>query len=79
MEKRDMKNELNDLSVGSTFVWCGLIYEVKESTCCRDCSFYIPDHGCYCDIVKEDIPLCGGFLRRDEKCVVFVKVGEVRD
>lgn len=78
MEERDMEKDFENLPVGSTFEWCKLIYEVKESPWCGDCSFCVPGHGCYFYTINEDIPHCSSGLRKDGKSVVFVKVGEVQ-
>lgn len=79
MEERDMKNELRDLPIGSTFVWCGLIYEVKERFPCKGCWFLDVDNGCTVCVGGNNIPACDAFSRKDDKDVIFVKVGEVQD
>lgn len=74
-----MKKDFESLPVGSTFEWCKLIYEVRESSSCKDCSFCAADCGCTVSLVDRSIPRCGGFLRKDDKDVIFVQVGEVQD
>lgn len=79
MEKRDFGKSCEDVPVGGTFEWCKLIYEVRESSSCKDCWFLNADDGCTARFVNRSIPRCGGFLRKDGKDVIFVKVGEVQD
>lgn len=79
MEERDMKESCLDVPIGKTFEWCKLIYEVRESSSCKGCWFLDADNGCTVRFVDRNIPRCGGFMRRDDKDVMFVKVGEVQD
>lgn len=74
-----MKKNFDSMPVGDTFEWCKLIYEVKESPICEDCSFCVPGCGCTVALENKDIPHCASSLRKDGKSVVFVKVGEVQD
>ena len=79
MEERDVKKTCEEVPVGGTFEWCKLIYEVRESSSCKDCSFLVADCGCTVRFVDRSIPRCGGFMRKDGKDVIFVQVGEVQD
>lgn len=79
MEERDVKKSCEEVSVGGTFEWCKLIYEVQESSSCKGCWFLDADCGCTVGFVNRGIPRCGGFLRKDGKDVIFVQVGEVQD
>ena len=79
MEERDMKGSCLDVPIGKTFEWDKLIYEVRAADTCANCSFWVPDNGCYFVHYTENTPLCGDFVRKDGKNVVFVKVGEVQD
>ena len=79
MEERDVKKSCEEVPVGGTFEWCKLIYEVKESPICEDCSFCVPGCGCTVAFENRGIPHCASSLRKDGKSVIFVKVGEVQD
>lgn len=68
--------------VGDTFEHCKLILKVCEGLTCRGCFFWIPedqvcnyrtpsDHGYF--------EPCSPTIRPDDKSVIFVKVGEVKD
>lgn len=79
MEERNIKKSCEEVPIGGTFEWCKSIYEVKESSSCKDCWFLNADCGCTSNLVDRNIPSCGGRLRKDGKTVIFVKVGEVQD
>lgn len=79
MEERDVKKSCEEVPVGGTFEWCKLIFEVRESSSCKDCYFLDAECGCTASIVDRSITRCGGFIRKDGKAVVFVQVGEVQD
>lgn len=79
MEERDVKKSCEEVPVGGTFEWCKLILEVQESSSCKGCWFLNADIGCTVRFVDRSVPRCGGLMRRDDKNVIFVKVGEVQD
>ena len=79
MEERDMKESCVDVPIGNTFEWDKLIVEVREADTCANCSFWVPDSGCYFGPNIENTPLCDDAMRKDGKSVIFVKVDEVQD
>lgn len=79
MEEREMENGLKDLPIGSKFEWCKLVFKVKERYPCKGCYFLNADYGCAACVGENHIPVCDAFSRKDDKDVIFVKVGEVQD
>lgn len=79
MEKKGVKKRCKEVPIGGTFEWCKRIYEVREGSSCKECSFLVADCGCTVWHVNKGIPRCGGFLRKDGKDVIFVQIGEVQD
>lgn len=62
--------------VGEQFENCKLIYEVREDILCGNCSFYITNEN-HC--VRRNFEPCNSFERDDNKNVIFVQVGEVKE
>lgn len=64
-----------DIPIGERFNWCRLIYEVREGSSCRDCSFWFDElHVCAATFYAH-FPFCGTCIRKDGKSVIFVCVG----
>lgn len=64
-----------DIPIGERFNWCGLVYEVRVGSSCRDCSFYVDEHHVCAAFNYARFPICGWSLRKDGKSVIFVCVG----
>lgn len=79
MEERDVKKSCEEVPIGGTFEWRKLIYEVRESSSCKGCSFLVAECGCTNRFNNREIPRCGGLMRKDGKDVIFVQVSEVQD
>lgn len=64
-----------DIPVGERFKYRGHVYEVRESTACRDCYFSEDEFSACAVFHKAHLPYCDGFFRKDEISVIFVYVG----
>lgn len=74
--------EVRQHHVGDTFEHCKLILKVCEGDTCEGCFFWVSEE----QVCNRWIPSDGGFFvqcspitRPDNKSVIFVKVGEVKD
>lgn len=68
--------------VGDTFEHCKLILKVCESDTCEGCFFWISEEQTCSDGFPSDVSYlepCSPTVRTDDKSVIFVKVGEVKD
>lgn len=64
--------------VGEQFEVRKLIYEVRQSQTCENCSLYYGwENHCMDEYAREFEP-CSPNERQDETSVIFVKVGESR-
>ena len=62
-------------AIGERFEVDHIIYEVRQSDTCKECSLYI-EGKCKCLDQRERFGHCFGGLRKDKQNVKFVQVGE---
>lgn len=62
--------------IGERFEVCKIIYEVREGSSCAECSLYIEEDNVCADGYQTKFESCGSASRKDNKNVIFVKVGE---
>ena len=67
-----------DRRLGEIFTYDMLKLQVVEADSCRDCFFMIPEEN-ECTAKLDLIGRCCSFDRYDEKSIIFVKVGEVKE
>lgn len=70
--------EVKEHKVGEQFEVRKLIYEVRRSQTCENCSFYNKDENHCMDAYSREFEPCSSKERQDELDVIFVKVGESR-
>lgn len=66
---------LKNLEVGKTFIFGDTILEVKEAEIndCTGCFFYKNRRACE-DRLKNKVPACASWARKDKKSVIFKEV-----